>query len=148
MKKKKNFLLELSKSKLISHYCWKNNNEILFTLKKSTKIYSYILYNIKLNNFKTLDLKLNKDGHPMFNPKNNDLFVSDTYPNLLGFQKLFIYSLKRKKIIWKKYLYSPYRFKGIVRCDLHPRWSNNGKKIFIDFVENGNRNIGIFETKL
>ncbi len=148
LKKKRNFLLELSKSKLISHYCWKNNNEILFTLKKSTKIYSYILYNIKLNNFKTLDLKLNKDGHPMFNPKNNDLFVSDTYPNLLGFQKLFIYSLKRKKIIWKKYLYSPYRFKGIVRCDLHPRWSNDGKKIFIDFVENGNRNIGIFETKI
>ena len=38
----------------------------------------------------------------MFNPKNNDLFVSDTYPNLLGFQKLFIYCMKREKIIWKK----------------------------------------------
>jgi len=145
--KKKNYLLNISKSKLISHYCWRNNNEILFTLKKSAKIYSYVLYNIKLNNFKTLNLKLNKDGHPMFNPKNNDLFVSDTYPNLFGFQKLFIFSLKRKKIIWKKYLYSPYKFTGIVRCDLHPRWSNDGKKIFIDFVENGNRNIGIFETK-
>ena len=148
LKKRRNFLLQLSKSKLISHYCWKNNNEILFTLKKSAKIYSYVLYNIKLDNFKTLNLKLNKDGHPMFNPKNNDLFVSDTYPNLFGFQKLFVFSLKRKKIIWKKYLYSPYKYKGIVRCDLHPRWSNDGKKIFIDFVENGNRNIGIFETKI
>ena len=147
LKEKKNFLLKLSKTQLISHYCWKNNNEILLTLKKSAKVYSYILYNIKLNNFKTLNLKLNKDGHPMFNPRNNDLFVSDTYPNLLGFQKLFVYCMKREKIIWTKYLYSPYEFKGIVRCDLHPRWSNNGKKIFVDFVENGNRNIGIFETK-
>ena len=34
----------------------------------------------------------------------------------------------------------------ILRCDLHPRLSNNGKRIFVDFVENANRNIGIFET--
>ena len=147
LKKKKNFLIELSKSNLISHYCWKNNNEILFTMKIFKKKYSYILYNINLNKFENLNSELSNDGHPMFNPKNSDLFVSDTYPNLFGFQKLFIYSLKKKKIIWKRYIYSPYKFKGIIRCDLHPRWSNDGKKIMIDFVQNGNRNIGVFDIK-
>ena len=114
-------------------------------MKISKKKFSYVLYNINTDKFTNISSKLNKDGHPMFNPKNSDLFVSDTYPNLFGFQKLFIYSLKRDKIIWKRYIYSPYKFKGIIRCDLHPRWSNNGKKIMIDFVENGNRNIGIFD---
>ena len=147
LKKKKNYLIELSRSNLISHYCWKNNNEILFTMKIMKKKFTYILYNINSNNFRYVNCGLSNDGHPMFNPRNNDLFVSDTYPNLMGFQKLFIYSLKRKKIIWKRYIYSPYKFKGIIRCDLHPRWSNDGKKIIIDFVKNGNRNVGIFDIK-
>ena len=113
-------------------------------MKENNKQYSYILYNIKLNKFKILSSELNKDGHPMFNPKYKDLFVSDTYPNILGFQKLFVYSILKKKIIWKKYIYSPYKYRGIIRCDLHPRWSNNGKKILIDYVNGINRNIGIF----
>ena len=116
-------------------------------MKIMKKKFTYILYNINSNNFRYVNCGLSNDGHPMFNPRNNDLFVSDTYPNLMGFQKLFIYSLKRKKIIWKRYIYSPYKFKGIIRCDLHPRWSNDGKKIIIDFVKNGNRNVGIFDIK-
>ena len=112
-------------------------------MKEDNKCYSYILYNIKLNKFKTLNSELNKDGHPMFNPKYKDLFVSDTYPNLLGFQKLFVYSITKKKIIWKKYIYSPYKYRGVIRCDLHPRWSNDGKKILIDYISGMHRNVGI-----
>ena len=115
-------------------------------MKKSNDSYSYIIYNIRNKRFKNLVSKLNKDGHPMFNPKNKDLFVSDTYPNLFGFQKLFVYSLKKKKIIWKKYIYSPYKYRGIIRCDLHPRWSNDGKKILIDYVSNLHRNVGILSV--
>ena len=146
--KKKNYLFNISKSKLISHYCWRNNDEILITMKEDKKKYFYIIYNTKTKKIKSLNSKLNKDGHPMFNPKNKDLFVSDTYPNLFGFQKLFIFSLSKNKVIWKRFIYSPYKFSGILRCDLHPRWSNDGKKIFVDFVENANRNIGIFETQV
>ena len=145
LKKKRNFLIKISRLHLVSHYCWKNNNEILFTMKIRKKKYSYILYNINTNKFINISSELSEDGHPMFNPRNSDLFVSDTYPNLFGFQKLFIYSLKKNQIIWKRYIYSPYKYRGIIRCDLHPRWSNDGKKIMVDFVENGNRNIGIFD---
>jgi len=123
-------------------------DEILITMKEDKKKYFYIIYNTKTKKIKSLNSKLNKDGHPMFNPKNKDLFVSDTYPNLFGFQKLFIFSLSKNKVIWKRFIYSPYKFSGILRCDLHPRWSNDGKKIFVDFVENANRNIGIFETQV
>ena len=148
LNKKKNYLVNISKSKLISHYCWRNNDEILITMKENKKKYLYIIYNTETKKIKTLNSKLNKDGHPMFNPKNKDLFVSDTYPNLFGLQKLFIFSLKQNKVIWKRYIYSPYKFRGILRCDLHPRWSNDGKKIFIDFIKNANRNIGIFKTSV
>ena len=147
-KKKNYYLFNISKSKLISHYCWRNNDEILITMKEDKKKYFYIIYNTKTKKIKSLNSELNKDGHPMFNPKNKDLFVSDTYPNLFGFQKLFIFSLSKNKVVWKRFIYSPYKFSGILRCDLHPRWSNDGKKIFIDFVENANRNIGIFETQV
>ena len=64
----------------------------------------------------------------MFNPRNNDLFVSDTYPNLLGFQKIIHLLHEKKKLFGKNIYIAHTEFKGIVRCDLHPRWSNNGKK--------------------
>ena len=54
------------------------------------EIFLYYI-NTKTKKIKSLNSELNKDGHPMFNPKNKDLFVSDTYPNLSGFQKLFIF---------------------------------------------------------
>ena len=98
--KKKNFLIKISRLNLISHYCWRNDNEILFTMKIKKK-FSYVLYNTNTDKFTNVSSKLNKDGHPMFNPKNSDLFVSDTYPNLFGFQKLFIYSVKREKLYGK-----------------------------------------------
>lgn len=117
----------------------------MFTIKNNNQKYDYKIYNILNKKFKKLNNNLKKDGHPMFNPKNKDLFVSDTYPNFLGFQKLFVYSISKKKIIWKKYLFSPYNYKGVVRCDLHPRWSNDGKKILVDYVDKADRNIGIFK---
>lgn len=145
LKKRKNFLIDVSKVNLISHYCWKNKNEIMFTMKVNKKKYSYKIFNINSKKIKSLSSDLNKDGHPMFNPKHKDLFVSDTYPNLFGFQKLFIYSIIKKKVIWERLIYSPYKYRGVVRCDLHPRWSNDGKKILIDYVNGSNRNIGIIE---
>jgi len=147
LKKSKNFIVDISKTNLISHYCWKNQNQIMFTMKFNKKRYAYMIFDIVNRKIKSLSSALNKDGHPMFNPKFKDLFVSDTYPNLFGFQKLFVYSIKKKKIIWQKFLYSPYKYRGIVRCDLHPRWSNDGKKIFVDYVDNSNRNVGIFKIK-
>ena len=71
-------------------------------MKEDKKKYFYIIYNTKTKKIKSLNSELNKDGHPMFNPKNKDLFVSDTYPNLFGFQKLFIFSLSKNKVVWKK----------------------------------------------
>ena len=50
--------------------------------------------------------------------------------------------------LWNGPSNSPYKFRGILRCDLHPRWSNDGKKIFIDFIKNANRNIGIFKISV
>ena len=97
--KKKNYLINLSKSKLISHYCWKNE-EILFTMKEDNKCYSYILYNIKLNKFKTLNSELNKDGHPSL-IQNIKIYLLVIRIQIYWDFKSYLYTQLQKKIIWK-----------------------------------------------
>ena len=37
LNKRKNVIIDISKVNLISHYCWKNKNEIMFTMKMNNK---------------------------------------------------------------------------------------------------------------
>lgn len=146
LKKKKLFLIE--KKYNFSHYCWISNNKLLVSCHDNLFKFDYYIYNLTANKKKKIQLNLNKDGHPMVNPKNKDLVVSDTYPNILGFQKLFIFSLSKNKIIWQTYINSKiYKFNGHKRCDLHPRWNFNGDSVSIDTVATGDRSIRIYKFK-
>ena len=144
---KKKFLL-IEKNYNFSHYCWISNNELLVSCHDSLFKFEYYVYNLSSNKKKKIQLNLNKDGHPMLNPRNKDLVVSDTYPNIFGFQKLFIFSISKKKIIWQTLINSRfYKFNFHKRCDLHPRWNYNGNSVSIDTVANGDRSIRIYKFK-
>ena len=146
LKKKKLLLIE--KRYNFSHYCWLSNYKILVSCHDSLFKFDYYIYNLSTNKKKKIELNLNKDGHPMLNPKNKDLVISDTYPNIFGFQKLFIFSLKQKRIIWQTYVNSKiYKFNEHKRCDLHPRWNFNGDSVSIDTVANGDRSTRIYNFK-
>ena len=126
-----------------SHYCWIENKTLVLTSNTNSN-YKYGCLNLNSNKFKLIinnDLKY--DGHPMQHPKNKNLILTDTYPNILGYQKLLIIDLKKNRVIWKKNIFSSQKYIGFKRCDLHPRWSSDGKKICIDTTMNGKREIGI-----
>jgi Tol biopolymer transport system component len=86
------------------------------------------------------------DGHCLFSPDKKfvlyDSYTSTDFP----YRKLQIYDLERKKGTILAYLYSdPALYNHIVdcRCDLHARWSPDGKRITIDSIHEGYR--GIYE---
>lgn len=110
------------------------------------------------------------DGHPMTNPHNNDWCICDNYPNEDGIRDLFLYNFSKdirinlgkfKRLFEDPDMTKKNEFlmgidKGILNtvseeqiaftrsglhCDLHPRWSADGKWAVFDSIHEGSRQI-------
>jgi len=129
--------------KLMSHYCWIEKDKIFaymqynningfyeISFKNKISITQEILPNISFND---------NDGHPSLSP-NKKWIVYDTYPNKARKSSLYLIKnqMNRKKILIGTF-YSPMKYYGYKRCDLHPRWSPDGKFISFDSVHEGTR---------
>lgn len=122
---KNNNNLIIESKKIVSHYTWLSNNQIMITCAdKNSKNVEYRVYNLDNKTSEIInEKKLNEDGHPT--DICNSYFISDTYPNKDCFQYIFIYdykSNKKQNII--KVLGDP-RLVGEHRCDLHPKVDND-----------------------
>lgn len=130
MDMKNNMLTCLEDKYIASHYCWKNENEILVTTAAMNgKTPMYILYDISKKSKVILEGEmLTKDGHPSY-INGEDNFISDTYP-INCMQQVF-YQNKNKSIEIAK-LYSDPRMFDDMRCDLHPRITKENNLITVD----------------
>lgn len=110
------------------------------------------------------------DGHPMTNPANRDWCVCDTYPDEEGFRDLFLYHFPSENRIllgrFQRLFQNPELTEknqfllGIderilktvsvdqiaftrsgLHCDLHPRWSADGRYVVFDSIHEGTRQI-------
>lgn len=113
---------------LVSHYCWKNNDEILITWSKG----GYFIYNIKTGERKHYDHPtLQQNGHPSYF-RDRDLFVTDTYPQEKSMQQLFMDNASGDGYKKIASLYSDPRLFDEKRCDLHPRLSRDESAVTVD----------------
>ena len=127
----------------VSHYAWRNNDEILCTVFNSENNCRYYLYSISQQSKRIIrDDILLRDGHPSF--IDNDVIVTDTYPDKFGYQQLNLVSLNG---YWHKciaQLYSVPVDRAEIRTDLHPRISPDKHRICVDSNNRGTRDIVIF----
>jgi len=130
----------------VSHYCWRNDDELLATTRDSNGNWYYSLYNLVKNSRTDLPVPLKVDGHPMFHPTDKDVIVTDTYPDKRNDQHLCIVNIKTGDIKELGAFHSPFRYKGQVRCDLHPRWDRNGDYVVVDTTNSGSRKMNIVEV--
>lgn len=131
-------MYNLSDDDFVSHCTWKNDNEILSYLNKKDEGKGYYLMKDKKNEYSHMWPELLMDGHPSYSP-NGKLVVTDTYPNRQRLQSLYI--MKDDKVNKVARVFSPFKYGGDVRCDLHPRWSPSGKKVCIDATFSSKRKI-------
>lgn len=69
-------------------------------------------------------------------PVIKEWILNDTYPYQNRKQTLYLYHVpSQKKIILGKF-YSPPKYQGEWRCDLHPRSSQDGTKVIFDSTHN------------
>jgi hypothetical protein len=87
-----------------------------------------------------------EDGHVSFSPDRRWV-LNDTYPDRYDMRTLMLYRWANARRIDIARLHSPKsRWWGEIRCDLHPRWSRDGKQVCIDSVHTGERQMYVLDV--
>lgn len=132
----------------VSHYNWKDNNTIIvsgsiYMDKKSIKSINVFEIDINSLDYKIIGEKyFYNDGHCSYSP-NKEYLLYDSYCNTkFPYRALYLYKFSSNQCIVLGYFYSPSKFftnNTDLRCDLHPRWENDGKLIMFDSIHEGFR---------
>ena len=90
------------------------------------------------------------DTHPSYS-KVNHMLICDSYADLYGQNHLFTIDLRNgdKRIIAKLKCDKNFvttDFNTHIQCDLHPRWSADGKRVSIDTSFTGERCMAVFDV--
>lgn len=135
----------LSDDDMVSHCYWKDNNTILAFENKLDDGPGYYLMEDRTQNYKHLWPALCGDGHPSYSPDKSKV-VTDTYPNRARVASILVMSEDDSmNIKTVARVFTPFKYDNDLRCDLHPRWSRDGKKICFDSVFQGNRGLYYIE---
>jgi len=137
---------EIESDRITSHYCWRDEDAYLSTTLDETGKCHYTLYDLASRTRTDLNLPLSSDGHPMFHPQDNNLFVTDSYPDRRRDQCLYIVNITTKKVIEVGALFTPFKYREQVRCDLHPRWDRNGDFVIVDTTVKKKRKLGVLNV--
>jgi Tol biopolymer transport system component len=126
---------------MVSHCFWMNNTEIIAYMRDNVNGDKYYKINIQSGEREIFgDRVINSygDGHPSVH---GSRILFDTYPDRSRMKSLFIYDSQNDVLDKAGEFFEPMSYAGECRCDLHPRFSPDGKKVFIDSVHEGKRKL-------
>lgn len=131
---------------MVSHCCWIDDKTIFGYFRYQEKN-GYYYCDVLTGNItpclSITDLNLG-DGHPSCC---GDWIIFDTYPDKSRMQHLYLFNRKNDKIIPLLEVYQSVDYVGECRCDLHPRFSQDGRYVFFDTVFTGKRNLCYIDLK-
>lgn len=109
----------LLNNKNVSHYCWIDADNFIFTGSYNEGVFGYYHFDI-VNNVVSL-MYPSIDGHPF--SLINGKFLIDTYPGRTGVRSLELrsnvdHSMELESILFQSY--EPWYIWGSQRCDFHP----------------------------
>ena len=139
----------LSDDDMVSHCCWKNNQEILAFENKKVSGPGYYLMKDKSLEYVQYWPQLNNDGHPSYSPDGGSI-VTDTYPDRKRMAKIKLMDGRGEKKTYVKTIvevFAPFKYDNDTRCDLHPRWNHKGNMICFDSVFEGHRGLYVVDVK-
>ena len=125
---------------MVSHYSWIDNEQLVVYMRVMGEGDSYYTVNVVNGEVFPLRETVQRygDGHPGIV---GEMMITDTYPNKGRMKELLLYNLKKDMLVSLGEFFESLEFYGETRCDLHPRFSHDGKKIYFDSVHSGSRKL-------
>ncbi|GAG53746.1 unnamed protein product [marine sediment metagenome] len=125
---------------MVSHYCWIGDRNIL-AYANDEDGQGFFVADVESGTLEAVSKELGTvDGHPHSDRLGRRILV-DSYPDKFRLQRLSIWDWDSKKRIDLAHLFSPMRFWGRFRVDLHPRIREDGAYACIDCSMNGVRSL-------
>ncbi|MFT4153205.1 hypothetical protein [Parafilimonas sp.] len=127
--------------RMISHYSWINNTELIVWARTPEYGDAYITINALTGKYAKLDdgnLSRYGDGHPTISNDKNYI-ITDTYPDKSRLRTLLLFNMNTKTPAALGTFFAPWKFDDEKRCDLHPRWNNGSNAVSIDAAHEGIR---------
>jgi len=141
----------LSDHDMVSHFDWRDPAHIIAWARRFDrgveKLDRYYLYTDQSDEIDVIgEGVLTTDGHCSYSPDRRWL-LTDTYPDSQDHKRtLILYHPENNQRIDIGRFYSPSELQGEIRCDLHPRWSRDGKKVCFDSMHEGPRQIYVVDV--
>ncbi|MBX7256642.1 MAG: hypothetical protein K1Y02_09800 [Candidatus Hydrogenedentes bacterium] len=131
---------------MVSHYIWKTPAILMGWSKEPADGAKFHIYTDKTENVETVGADVLKvDGHCTYSPDGNWI-LTDTYPDAKRMIMLMLYRPADGKLIKFGRFFHPQVSDLEFRCDLHPRWSRDGRCVSIDSLHAGQRQIYVLDV--
>ncbi len=138
-------LYELDPYGKTSHFIWRDEANILawaWTPGHGDKFY---LYKDRTREATVVgEGVMTVNGHCTYLP-GNQWILNDTYPDKDRRQNVYLYNVSSGRRTELGAFHSPPQYTGEWRCDTHPRFSPDGKKVVIDSPHNGGRQMYLID---
>jgi len=129
---------------LVSHYDWLDDHRVLAWARQRSRGDHYFLFDDRDGSARAVgETVLACDGHCSFSPDRRWV-LTDTYPDATQHRTLILYHWATGERIDIGRFYAP-KMHWEIRCDLHPRWSPDGRKICLDSIHEGSRQMYVLD---
>lgn len=118
---------------LTSHFIWRDAEHILaWSRQPSHGARFYLFRDSDDPHIEVVGPEImTQDGHCSYLP-GNEWILNDTYPDGRRLQRPYLYHVATSRVVPLGEFPSPPEYTGEWRCDTHPRFSPDGKKVVID----------------
>lgn len=121
-----------------SHFIWRDSRHVLAWAWHPSKQSKFYLFEDKTPNVEAVgEDVMTVNGHCSYLP-GNKWILNDTYPDKERQQHPYLFEVATARRVPLGHFYSPPEYTGEWRCDTHPRFSPDGKKVVIDSPHGGN----------
>lgn len=135
-------------SEMTSHFDWRDNDHILAWTRWNGQRHFH-LFRDMTDSVEIVGAEvMNVDGHCSYSPDRRWI-LNDTYPE--GdppCRVLYLYRVAdgRRFDLGRFLTQDPNKIYGPIRCDLHPRWSRDGRQVSFDSVHEGARQVYVMDV--
>ena len=121
-----------------SHFIWRDPAHILAWARHPSHDDAFYLYEDASQDVEVVGLGvMTKNGHCTYLP-DTDWILNDAYPDQNRSQELYLYHVPTDRKVSLGSFSSAPEYTGEWRCDLHPRFSPDGRFVTIDSPHGGN----------